>query len=199
MKGYESLEEQLGLHDGLPYTPKWSAAPDFLQLIVDHCLESKPTVILECGSGITTLMLARCCQINGHGRIYSLEDGRDYVMDTREYLARYQLSARANVIHAPLEKRVVDGSEYLWYETGCIPRTGVEMLVIDGPSGFIQKNSRYPALPLLYDRLAEHCVVFLDDAARADEQEIVKSWKKAHPQVAHSYIETQRGCSIISR
>ncbi|MES9855801.1 MAG: hypothetical protein ABW166_04240 [Sedimenticola sp.] len=40
------------------------------------------------------------------------------------------------------------------------------MLVIDGPSGFIQKHSRYPALPLLFDKLSNNGMVFLDDAAR---------------------------------
>ena len=197
MKGYVSLQDRLNLHQGLPYTPKWSAAPDFLQLIVDHCLESKPATILECGSGITTLMLARCCQLNGRGQVYSLEDGEEYAQNSREYLDRYQLGEQASVIHAPLQKTVVDESEYLWYETGHIPRAEIEMLVIDGPSGFIQKHSRYPALPLLFDRLSDQCVIFLDDAGRADEREIVEAWKGAHPQIEHSYIETQRGCSII--
>ena len=71
------------------------------------------------------------------------------------------------------------------------------MLVIDGPSGFRQKNSRYPALPLLFDQLAPNCVVFLDDAARHDEREIVKLWQAAYPNVKHDYADTEPGCSVL--
>ncbi len=127
---------------GLPYTPDWSASPDFLQIIVDHCLESKPCTVVECGSGLTTLMLARCCQLNGQGRVYSLEDGMEYAERTRGYLDRYGLRGYATVIHAPLERKVIHGVKYLWYAMGEIPDRGIEMLVIDGPSGFIQRHSR---------------------------------------------------------
>ena len=197
MEAYEFLQERLNLRQGLPYTPKWSAGPDFLRIIVDHCLEAKPATILECGSGMTTLMLARCCQLDARGRVYSLEDGGEYAERTRGYLDRYGLGEYASVIHAPLEKMSVGEVEYLWYGMNKIPDWGIEMLVIDGPSGFIQSHSRYPALPLLFSRLSDRCVVFLDDAARADEKEIVESWKAAYPQIEHDYIETQRGCSVL--
>ena len=69
------------------------------------------------------------------------------------------------------------------------------MLVIDGPSGFIQKHSRFPALPVLFDRLAKNSIIFLDDAAREDEKEIVAMWENTG--IEHEYIETERGCSIF--
>ncbi|MEN8180625.1 MAG: class I SAM-dependent methyltransferase, partial [Pseudomonadota bacterium] len=65
MEGYESLQAQLNLNEGIPYTPNWTAGADFLQIIVDDCLQAKPSLVLECSSGLTSLMLARCCQING--------------------------------------------------------------------------------------------------------------------------------------
>jgi hypothetical protein len=71
------------------------------------------------------------------------------------------------------------------------------MLVIDGPPGFIQHHSRYPALPLLSERLADGCVIFLDDAARADEQAIVRRWLARFPQLEHHYVASERGCSVL--
>ncbi len=198
MNGYESLKSQLNLHQGIPYTPDWSAGADFLQLIVDHCLQARPSLVLECSSGLTSLMLARCCQMNGYGRIVSLEDGEEYAENARIFIDRYDLGEVASVIHAPLQKSAIAGTEYFWYMTHDIPDEPIEMLVIDGPSGFIQKNSRYPALPMLYSKLADGCRVFLDDAARPDEREIVKMWQAAYPDIEQASIETERGCSILT-
>jgi predicted O-methyltransferase YrrM len=196
---YKALQSQLDLHQGLPYTPNWSAEADFIQIIVDACLESKPERILECSSGLTTLMLARCCQINGAGHVISLEDGLQYAENTRNYIDRYDLGDYASVVHAPLQEIVVDGQSYAWYATGAIPETGIDMLVIDGPSGFIQKHSRYPALPVCYSRLSDSCAVYLDDAAREDEQAIVRLWQIQYQDLKPEYRATTRGCSILSR
>lgn len=183
----------------MPYSPNWSAEADFLQIIVDACLDFRPGQILECSSGLTTLMLARCCQIYGEGHVISLEDGLKYAHDTRAYIDRYGLGDYVSVIHAPLQEMAVDGTRYRWYSTDAIPEAGIDMLVIDGPSGFIQKNSRYPALPVCHSRFSEHCMIYLDDAAREDEQAIVALWRKRYPELKHDYRDTTRGCSILSR
>jgi predicted O-methyltransferase YrrM len=195
-ESYHYLRDRLKLHEGLPYTTDWSASPDFLKLIVEHCLEHKPATIVECSSGLTTLMLARCCELNAKGELFSLENGAEYAAKTRGHLARYALG-EAVVLDAPLIPYEIDGTTYQWYATDTLPERDIEMLVIDGPPGFIQKHSRYPALPLLGDRLADGCVIFLDDAARADEQEIVRRWLARFPQLEHHYVACERGCSVL--
>ena len=198
MDAYASLIEQLDLLQGIPFTPDWSAGADFLQIIVDACLSERPSLILECSSGLTSLMLARCCRMNGSGRLVSLEDGEPYANNTRDYIDRYGLGDVATIAHAPLQKIRVEGGDYLWYSTDQIPDEPIQMLVIDGPSGFIQKNSRYPALTLLYPRLADGCRIYLDDAARPDERGIVKRWLALYPGLEERYVETERGCSILT-
>lgn len=203
---YAALEERLNLNQGIPYTPDWSAAPDFMRLIVEHALATQPGSIVECSSGLTTLMLARCCQINDHGKVYSLENGQEYAANTRSYFERYGLDDYATVIDAPLEKMTINGDEFLWYSTGGISThipaqiqpSGIDMLVIDGPPGFIQTNSRYPALPQLFGLLADGCSIFMDDAAREDEKRIVALWLAEFPGLEHQYIDTERGCSILT-
>lgn len=197
LESYHYLRDRLGLHEGLPYTRDWSAAPDFLKLIVEHALQRKPRVILECSSGLTSVMLARCCTMNGEGEVFSLENGAEFAQRTREELGRYRLQ-KATVIDAPLTPYHINDTSYDWYATANLPEQPIEMLVIDGPPGFIQKHSRYPALPLLFDRLADGCVIFMDDAARLDEQEIVKLWQEQFPGLEHRYVKTERGCSILS-
>lgn len=198
LTSYTWLANKLNLTKDLPITPDWSAAADFLQLIVDHSLNTKPTTILECSSGLTSLMLARCCQINQQGQVYSLENGEEYALKTQANIDHHQLTQYATIIHAPLEPYLIRGVDYSWYCINELPQHAIEMLVIDGPPGFIQRHSRYPALPLLFDKLADHCTVFLDDAARKEEQELVAMWLQEYPDTRHEYIETERGCSILN-
>jgi predicted O-methyltransferase YrrM len=193
------LRDRLDLRQGMPYSRDWSASPDFLKLIADHVLEAKPRTIVECSSGLSSLVLARCCEINGQGRVCSLENGEDFADRSREQIRRYGLEGRVSVIHAALEQVSLDGSDYQWYSLADLPGSRIDMLVIDGPPGFLQKNSRYPALPLLRDRLADDCVIFMDDAARPDEREIVRLWQERFPEIRVEYVDTRRGCSILRR
>ena len=194
---YLPLLKRLGLDSSVRCDPDWSAAPDFLGLIANHVLAAKPANIVECSSGLTTLVLARCCEMNGIGQVFSLENGTEYADNTRTEIVRYGLEARATIIDAPLRAQTLNGTEFLWYELGDLPERRIDMLVIDGPPGFIQRHSRYPALPRLFDRFAEDGVVFMDDAARPDEREIVAMWLASHPAMQHVYVDTERGCSIL--
>lgn len=192
-----ALCERLGLDRGLAYDRDWSAAPDFLELIADHALTARPATVVECSSGVTTLVLARCCAMNGHGKVYSLENGAGYAARTRAELARYGLAEFATVIDAPLTDCTLDGRPFQWYALDGLPAGAIDMLVIDGPPGFIQRHSRFPALPLLFDRLGEGGRVFLDDAARPDEREIVAMWQRTFPALSHRYLDLERGCSVL--
>jgi predicted O-methyltransferase YrrM len=192
-----ALLGRLGLPDDVARDPKWSAAPDFLGLIVDHALAARPATIVECSSGTTTVLLARCCALTGTGRVYSLENGPEFARRTRRELTRLGLDGHASVLDAPLRPCRVDGREFRWYDLGHLPGRPIDMLVIDGPPGFIQRHSRYPALPRLRDRLAPRCALFLDDAARPEEREIVADWRAALPGAAFRFVDNERGCAIL--
>ena len=196
---YKDVEDFLGLSAALPITEDWSAAADFLKLISEYCLEQKPNVILECSSGATSLVLARCCEVNGVGKVYSLENGKPYVENTRQQLYEFSLSRYCEVIYSPLETIMLNGESYQWYGVDKLKQTTIDLLVIDGPPGFIQKNSRYPALPLLASNLSNKCSVFLDDAARQDEKEIVQQWLRLFPDFDFEYIDNERGCAVLRR
>lgn len=196
---YHAVRDRLQLHKALPVTPDWSAAPDFLQRIIDHCLECRPSLTLECSSGLTTLALARCCQLNNHGHVYSLENGAQFAAAIVAVLEEFELAHYATIVHAPLQDVTLHEVVYSWYSTHQLPAGHFDLLVVDGPPGFLQRHSRYPALPLLHNRLATGCSVFLDDAARQDEQESVAMWLDEFPAFSHEYIELERGCSLLRR
>ncbi len=197
---YVGICRKLGLKKALPYMENWSAAADFISMLIDYCLAEKPATILECSSGLTTLVLARCCAINGCGHVYSLENGEDYAAKTQSQLEKLSLAEHATVLHAPLVKSVTGSNLYQWYDQKklAVLTESVDMLVIDGPPGFIQPQSRYPALPLLQSILSDDVVVFLDDAAREDEKQLVIRWLQQFPSFLYLYYKTQRGCAVLS-
>ncbi len=195
---YHTLQQKLGFTNNLPYTQDWSAAADFLGLISNYCLSKKPRTILECSSGLSTIILARCCEINQYGNVISLENGADYSADTRQNISQYALNNYATIVDTPLVKQKIHDNDYLWYDTDISALTEIDLLVIDGPNGYIQKNSRYPALPVLRPVFAKQCTVFLDDAARTDEQAIIAQWRQQYQPSSYEYVDTERGCAILT-
>ncbi len=191
------LGEALGLNQGLPYTRHWSAAPDFLALLVEHLRRERPAVIVECGSGLSTLILARVCAIDGRGLVWSLEHAPNCAAQTRDALARYGLARVANVLDAPLRRYRLDGEAYDWYDLIGLPSRAIDLLVVDGPPGSLGPLARYPALPLLRARLAPGCTIFLDDADRPDERAIVARWCAECPDLMLNRPATERGCAVL--
>jgi hypothetical protein len=73
------------------------------------------------------------------------------------------------------------------------------LLVIDGPPGYLQRDMRHPALPLLSLYFNANTVVMLDDANRKDEQNILTRWLEEFPRWDVRIEPTTRGMAILSR
>ncbi len=202
MSEYHALEQRLGLKTALPISPGWSAEADFLQLLAAHCLQHQPGAIVECGSGASTIVLARCCQLNRHGQVISLEHDAGYATATRQALAQHDLQDYAQVLHAPLVVhpafQMANDSGASWYSLENLAIPSIDMLVIDGPPAWENPLARHPALPLLRTRLAAGCTIYLDDAARAGERDTVRLWLAQYSELRAHYLNNQRGCSVLA-
>lgn len=166
----------------------WAASADFLLVLARHTLDQKPKVIVECGSGTSTLILAQCVKQNGTGHVYSLEHDLEYAVKTRERLAQAGLDKLATVIDAPLENG--------WYKTNAVPSVEIDMLIIDGPPQLANGLTRYPAGPNLLTKLRG--VAFLDDAARPPERECVARWKQEFKPKQVIEYDCEKGCVALS-
>lgn len=198
LEALKGLYLDLGLAKSLPATRGWAASPDFLAQLAQHALEEKPRTVVECSSGVTTLVLARCMQLNGAGKVYSLEHDEQYAEQTRAHLARHGLASFAEVVVAPLRALPIDAASWLWYTLDGLPKaTPIDMLVIDGPPRAVGPLARYPAGPTLFHRLAPRATVFLDDAGRADELAILARWKSEFPALAQSKRDCEKGCAVL--
>lgn len=197
-QAYDSLMRLLDFPEPLPPLRGWAASPGFLYTIARHTRRQQPLTLLECSSGSSTLTLARCCQLNGQGHVYSLEHDAYYAQQTRLELERQGLSTWATVVDAPLVTR--SDVPQPWYDTAGLPATlkgKVDMLVIDGPPASTAPQARYPAVPVLRELLSPAAVIFLDDAARPDEKEAVRRWREAYG-LKESNISCEKGCTVLT-
>lgn len=189
-----ALHAQLALPQGLPPVRGWAASPDFLLVIARHAKASCPEVVVECGSGASTVVLARCMQLSGKGHVYSLEHDPRFAAATQAHLEQYELLEWATIVEAPLEHQEISGGTGVWY----LPRTPlpehIDMLVIDGPPAETGPIARYPVGPLLFGRMAGGASVFVDDMIRTDEQEIVRLWLQEFPRLRRVDHACEKGC-----
>lgn len=154
----------------LPRFNGWMIPDDALEIVCRLIDARRPKLIVETGSGRSTVVLAAALRELGRGRLVSLEHQVEFHRRTDDMIATNGLRGFAEVRHAPL---IGD-----WYDPrGWTDLCAIDMLVVDGPPGHVGPLARRPALPLLRDRLTPGAVVVLDDTNRADEQATLRDWE----------------------
>ncbi len=116
----------------------------------------------------------------------SIEHDPAWAAFVRNQLEREDLDGVVDLLVSPLEPNDNSWSEAPWYAAQAIAALadGIELLLVDGPPGYGEgmSHSRYPALPALGGLVAESGLVFLDDADREPEREIVERWSRDLPE-----------------
>ena len=172
-----ALLDRLGLpHDSLPNLGSWKADVGLLRMVVDHILEERPQVMVEFGTGASTLVAARALQLGGGGRLTSFDQHGDFVEATRQWLAEYGVDADLRA--APLGPSP-GGWPGLWYRHGKLPER-IDFLLVDGPPWAVHPLTR-GAADSLFDRIPVGGTVMLDDAARPGERLVARRWKRRWP------------------
>lgn len=193
----------LFLQPRFPFPPMDAAAiaPDLALLLATQILERRPGLILELGSGVSTLVAGYMVQRNNHGRVVSIEHDAHYLNLARTSVRQHGLTDCVEVIHAPLTSYIEDGRPRLWYSKSFvrnIANHSVDLLFIDGPPAVVENLARLPALPTLIDTLSEDAVILVDDANRAGEREILRQWLLAFPQLHEQRLNTHKGTAVLT-
>lgn len=194
-----TLDHELSLSHPLPPTRGWAASPDFLLTIARHAHDAKPMRIVECSSGVSTLVLASCMRDNGQGHVYSLEHDEAYARMTEANLEREGLSQWATVLRAPLTDHKIGGKRFSWYDDKVLPEGNIDMVVIDGPPHLVGDMARYPAGERLFKRLSNGGVVFADDAHRPEEVPTFEAWRRDFPTFEEAYRHCEKGCISFTK
>lgn len=154
--------------------------------------ERRPRLILELGSGTSTIWLGYLCRSFG-GQLVSIDHLEHYLSLTRSAVDRHELNDVIDTRLAPLETTECDRKSFDWYSQAAMADLSeIDMMIVDGPPAATGPQARYPSLPKLIARLAPHATVVLDDAHRNDELKIVDSWLESFPEFQHIEKGTSR-------
>jgi predicted O-methyltransferase YrrM len=139
----------------------------------------RPKLIVELGSGSSTVLFAAALRANGTGRVISVEHDPLHARHTARLLEQAGLSERVELVLAPLVELELNNRRFQWYDLAPRLRTLIEkidLVFVDGPPGKVQSLSRYPTLPVLLPHLSPRALVLVDDGAREDETRMVTMW-----------------------
>jgi predicted O-methyltransferase YrrM len=179
-------------NDALPHLGSWKADVGLLSLIADVIAKTRPAVMVELGSGASTLIAGRAIQMAGHdGRLVSFDQHSDFVAATSAWLARHGVKAEMRC--APMVSPSGEWAD-LWYDLRGVPAS-IDLLVIDGPPWTVDPQVRGKA-ECLFDRMVPGGIVILDDASRPGERLVAQYWRQNWPMVQWEYISGIKGTLI---
>jgi hypothetical protein len=158
----------------------WALGPRSIELLASEIRLAKPRRVVEFGSGISTLVIAKCLDEIGFDDsiVISFEQDEAHASGTRQLLRRHGLGSRSVVMHAPLVEAVLAGrsrTRYSFSDSAQLLLEAIppDFVLIDGPAaGF---GGRFGTLPILqpYVRNARF---LMDDALRDSELAIAAEW-----------------------
>lgn len=195
------LTQILSFKYPLPPMRIWAISPDLATVITDQIVTHHPKVIVELGSGISTIISSYTVHrtdLDAH--IYAIDHEQEFANKTRDIVALHAMSNRTTVLHAPLQPIVIKNYRGQWYNPNIFSDIErIDLLFIDGPPGKLQSLARYPALPMLYDKLSENAIIIMDDFERKDEHEIANRWMQEFELELVEVIANEKGAVVLRK
>lgn len=200
------LQRRLSIKGQLPPLRGWATSPDVLLHLHAYVMNTKPQVVVEFGSGASTLVIADALRQNGFGQLISIEHSEYYSKKTLEILQAEYLQVWVDLRVGDLELWEKDhlnptGAEKpsQWYPNHLLEGIEcVDLLWVDGPPGAICLFSRYPALPALIERLSPNAEIWMDDTIRQEEKDICQRWADEYD-FNLEYFSLEKGLGVLMR
>lgn len=196
------LHELVPLRAPLPPTRSWAASPDVLTRLIAEVEDRRPSLVVECGSGVSSIVLGYAVQKLGAGRVVALEHDPDFAEETRANLRAHGLGDVVEVRDAPLRPwpSAEADEQFQWYDPAALEGLGdIGLVFVDGPPGRLGPHARYPAVPALLPISADDVLFVLDDTIRADEQEVSALWSEQFPELTVVSRPAEKGMHLLSR
>jgi hypothetical protein len=200
LEAYVQLQRIIDLPRPMPRAGTWAASEDLLLWLVDEVLHNQPRLIVDLGSGQSSVWMAAALRhARIPGRVVAIDHDESYAEATRQLGRAQGVTQWLEVRHAPLVPVTVDGRIGQWYDPVVFDDLDdIALLSVDGPPGAGSEQARWPALPVLRDRLAPGARVILDDLIRRDEQEIVTDWQQRFDGVSVVELDFEKGAAVFT-
>ena len=179
----------------LPWT-SYAIKPSALVLLANEISIHKRYRVLEVGCGVSSVILSRMPGVS----LTSIEHNPEWAEIVRSYIAE---DAKSHIIDIPLVDSQLNGSDCKWYDESKIldllSGEKFDLLLIDGPEGAINANSRLPALYKLSRYMDDQYTVVIDDTDRNEEASMVEEYVGAFNLTNPSYYRSQKVAFMRSR
>lgn len=193
----------VGLPYPLPFGGDYALTADAAAVLARQVALTQPQVVVELGSGVSTIMVAKLLHDQGRGRVYSLDHDAGWAALTRQSLDVAGLSEHATVFHAPLVAQEIEGMDFSWYQVPAevAALREIDLLIVDGPPQKTDPTGlpRYPALPIFLPKLSQKAQIFVDDSRREQEERMVRLWLQRHPGWQATLLNTVPGTYLMCR
>lgn len=168
----------------------WSADEDYLWRLMSEASTTNGAIV-ECGSGLSTLLLAGIARQSG-AAFHSLEHNQEWRTRVTHALTIHGLATHSTVHYAPLQNY----GQFDWYT---IPETlpaNITLVICDGPPS-TTSGGRHGVVPALRSRMAPVCTILMDDAKRKDEVAIIEQWERDFNTVSERH-DTEKGFARVT-
>jgi predicted O-methyltransferase YrrM len=196
------LAKCLPLRHPLPPMRGSAISPDLALLLYELVHDHHPALVVECGSGVSSLVIGYALKVVGGGHLISFEHDPRAAERALALVGRHGLERQVQIVHAALQETHAAGESWKWYgpevEEALVGKRA-RLVFVDGPPGSLQPLARYPALRRLAPFIAPEAVVGLDDVARPDEWAITERWLREDPRVTLQRIAHEKGTAVLTR
>lgn len=198
LEAHARIRRFLGPDHQIPELHGWPISADFGALLLDLLERHDYDLVLEFGSGASTVLMAAASKRHAAARaarglpptaLLALEHLSEYHAQTTAMLRASGLETFAHVALTPIQPlTTVDGRTFPYYDArGAVgevvhsldraPSALKVLLMVDGPPAATGPRARYPALPLALEFLAGARIdILLDDYRREDEKRVAQDW-----------------------
>lgn len=157
---------------------RWALAGDTISFLWKGIRRDRPRIFMECGAGVSTLVLAKSLALHGSGLtnsplLISLEQDIEIKQALERRLEECGLRDHVQILHTPISEQ----GDYKLDTNKLEKQLGsekVDWLIIDGPAG--PEGCRLSTLPSLARFCRTGARWFLDDAFRDGELRILNQW-----------------------
>lgn len=185
--------------DAMPLSGGWAIDAANLSAVLNAIERRRPQVVLEFGSGTSTVWVGKLLRRMNVGRVISLDHITTYADATRAAVDLLGVGDQVDIRVVDLVPTGIEGHSTLWYDSSVLDDIAeVDVILVDGPPANTGPLARYPVLPLFFDRMSDDAVIMVDDATRADETQMIDRWKREFPSlreevpVPHSTLRVLR-------
>ena len=151
----------------------------------------KPKVVVDLGSGVSTLVLAKS---SPNAKVFSIDHLAEFANKTKSLLEDHQIT-NVDLRVAPLSPHPAGGD---WYSVSAFSDIDqIDLLFIDGPPGSKDDKARHPALAQCLSKLSPGAVIVIDDAGRDGERELAEMFLSALPGYELEFLNHEKGTAVL--